>query len=135
MSCLCVGASGACLCGLVCTRWHWPPCKKKSQQKEKKKAPLTSWGNGQAGACWRVGKGTRAHRTLTLRARRPGQVWAGVLGRADECANAHACCIALTLRACRWAFGQAHRVTGIQGRKPRLSGLAMDWSKFWEPAH
>src|SRR5712672_4253864 len=25
-------------------------------------------------------------------------------------------------------------VTGIQGRKPRLSGLAMDWSKFREPA-
>jgi len=29
----------------------------------------------------------------------------------------------------------AGTVTGIQGRKPRLSGLAMDWSKFWEPAH
>src|SRR5712672_1033641 len=36
MSCPCVGASGACPCGLMRTQWHWPPCKKKSQQKEKK---------------------------------------------------------------------------------------------------
>jgi len=26
-------------------------------------------------------------------------------------------------------------VTGIQGRRLRMSSLATDWSKFWEPAH
>ena len=33
------------------------------------------------------------------------------------------------------AEDHAFFVTGIQGRKPRLSGLATDWSKFREPAH
>jgi len=26
-------------------------------------------------------------------------------------------------------------VAGIQGRRLRMSSLATDWSKFWEPAH
>src|SRR5712675_1787210 len=70
---------------------------KRRVSKKKKKAPLTSWGNGQVGARWRVGKGARARRTLALCARRPGRAWAGVLGRADKRADARACRVALTL--------------------------------------
>jgi len=34
-----------------------------------------------------------------------------------------------------WGVMEVVSVTGIQGRKPQLSGLATDWSKFRELAH
>ena len=47
----------SCPCGLMRTWWHWPPCKKKSQQKEKKEPHLLARGMGRRGC---VGAWVRA---------------------------------------------------------------------------